>query len=136
MNDTARKAVSIVKRQVDEQSLNPYLGNRSLLAQRLTGLGITFYLFTHMLVIGSIARGPDAFDRMLLRVTHPEGVFAILEFLLLLLIGFHALNGIRVTALEFGGLTKRHRASVVVMLVVFCAAALVGGVAFFSRLAR
>jgi succinate dehydrogenase / fumarate reductase, cytochrome b subunit len=128
------EAVHAARRQVDEVRLNPYPGMRALLWQRLTGVGITLYLFAHMAVIGSIARGPDAFDRMLRRVTEPSWVIAPLEFVLILVIAFHALNGIRVTVLEFGSLAKHHRASVLVMVVTLAMLVVLGGTVFFARL--
>jgi succinate dehydrogenase / fumarate reductase, cytochrome b subunit len=133
MTPPIEEAKRIGKQYLDEQSLNPYPGMRAYLWQRLTGIGITFYLFMHMIVIGSIARGPEAFDRMLGRVTHPAGILAPLEFLLILVIAFHALNGIRVITLEFGGLAKHHRVSVVAMMVAFGVLAALGALLFFPR---
>jgi succinate dehydrogenase / fumarate reductase, cytochrome b subunit len=134
MTPVIEEATHIGKQYLDEQSLNPYPGMRAYLWQRLTGIGITFYLFMHMIVIGSIARGPDAFDRMLGRMTHPAGLLAPLEFVLLLAVAFHALNGTRVIVLEFGGLAKHHRISVVVMIATFVVLAVVGAILFFSRI--
>lgn len=128
------EAFRVGKQHRDEARLNAYWGMRAFLAQRITGVAIMLYLFAHMAVIGSIARGPGAFDRMLRRVTEPSWLIAPLEFVLILVIGFHALNGIRVTVLEFGGLARRHRASVAVMAAVFVVLAAVGGVVFASRL--
>lgn len=128
------EATRVARQQVDEVRLNPYPGMHAFLWQRLTGVAIALYLFAHMAVIGSIARGPDAFDRMLRRVTEPSWAIAPLEFLLLLVIAFHALNGIRVTVLEFGSLAKHHRASVLVMATAFVLVVAVGGTLFFARL--
>jgi succinate dehydrogenase / fumarate reductase, cytochrome b subunit len=133
MTQPVEEAKRIGKQYLDEQSLNPFPGNRAYLWQRLTGVGITGYLFMHMIVIGSIARGPQTFDKMLGRVTHPAGILAPLEFLLLLVIAFHALNGVRVTVLEFNGLAKHHRVSVLVMMAAFVVLAVVGAILFFPR---
>ncbi len=133
MRPVVDEAVRIAKEPLDELQLNPYAGMRAFLWQRITGVAIVLYLFLHMTVIGTIARGPEAFDRMLRRVTEPPWLLAPLEFLLILIIGFHALNGIRVTVLEFGGLAKHHRASVLVMVVVFVVLAVGGGALFFTR---
>ncbi len=136
VREVADVAADAGKQYVREARLNNYWGMRLFLLQRITGVGIVFYLFTHMMVIGSIAGGAGSFDRMLARMTDPPWFFLPLEFVLMLALLFHALNGIRVTVLEFGGLARHHKASVALMAAVGLALAFAGGALFYSYIMK
>lgn len=110
-----------------ELILNPLPGMYLMLLQRVTGLGIVFYLLMHIVVIGSVAGGPAGFDATLARVQDPKWLFKPLEFVLMATILLHALNGIRITVLDFRGLSRHNRASVVAMAAVFVPLAAIGG---------
>ncbi len=110
-----------------ELILNPLPGMWSMVLQRFTGIGIAFYLVLHLVVIGSIMGGPASLDASLQRVQNPVALFKPLEFVLMLVLLFHALNGLRITVLDLGGLSRYHRASVAVMAAVFVVLAAIGG---------
>jgi succinate dehydrogenase / fumarate reductase, cytochrome b subunit len=67
---------------------------------RVTGLGLTVYLFLHLAVLGSLARGPEAYDGFVALVKSP--VFLIGEWLVVVAGIYHGLNGIRVVLTSFG----------------------------------
>lgn len=68
--------------------------------QRVTGIGILAYFMGHMVETGTIVGGPEAWLNTLNLTQNPAG-HVILIFLILAL-GFHGLNGIRLILTEFG----------------------------------
>jgi len=75
---------------------------------RLTGLALVSYIFLHLIVLGSNSLfGPGSFDRLMGSFENP--LFKILEIGLILVIGFHMLNGLRVIIADFFDMTRQHR---------------------------
>lgn len=70
--------------------------------QRITGILIFLYLLLHILVTSTRAIGADTWERTMGAVSGP--IFRFLEYLLIVLITFHAFNGIRLIATELFGL--------------------------------
>ena len=75
---------------------------------RASGLGVLFYLFLHVVETSTVLAGPEAYNAAV-------GIFRnlpfrILEILLMAALVYHALNGIRVIAMDFfPGLTIYYR---------------------------
>jgi succinate dehydrogenase / fumarate reductase cytochrome b subunit len=75
---------------------------------RASGLGVLFYLFLHIVETSTVLLGPDAYNAAV-------GIFRnlpfrLLEVLLMAALVYHALNGIRVIAMDFWpGLTIYYR---------------------------
>jgi succinate dehydrogenase / fumarate reductase cytochrome b subunit len=74
-------------------------GTAAWLLQRLSGIFLTIYLITHIIVIGFSVQGEDSFDDLL-------GVFDTAPFLvmdagLLGIVAFHAINGLRLILFDF-----------------------------------
>jgi succinate dehydrogenase / fumarate reductase, cytochrome b subunit len=75
---------------------------------RASGLGVLFYLFLHVVETSTVLFGPDVYNAAV-------GIFRnlpfrILEILLMAALVYHALNGIRVIAMDFWpGLTIYYR---------------------------
>jgi len=75
-------------------------GSWAYLLHRITGIGLTVYLFVHIWALTSLADGRAAFQKeMELFTTFP---FKVAEWLLGLLVMFHAFNGIRIAIVDFG----------------------------------
>lgn len=78
------------------------------IGHRLSGIGVLIYLFTHILETTTVAFGPDVYNATL-------GLFANLpvrlgEIVLMAALVYHALNGLRVIAMDFWpGLTAIYR---------------------------
>jgi succinate dehydrogenase / fumarate reductase cytochrome b subunit len=68
-------------------------GTAAWLLQRLSGIFLTIYLITHIIVIGSSVRGEDSFDDLL--STFDKPLFLVLDAGLLGIVAFHAMNGLR-----------------------------------------
>jgi succinate dehydrogenase / fumarate reductase cytochrome b subunit len=121
-----QRAWGLVNEYRREVLLNPHCGMWLFLFQRITGIGLVVYLLMHIAVIGSIGRGPQAFDRMMDRVTEPRWVIGPLEMVLFVALLLHAANGIRIAVIEFSPVARYYRASVVVMTVVALPALVLG----------
>ncbi len=85
--------------------LGEYLGYRgregmwAWILHRVTGLGVMFFLFWHILDIFLMALGQDEFDRFLVIYKAPP--FRVLEAFLIFGVIFHAFNGARLILLDF-----------------------------------
>jgi len=77
-----------------------YSGSWAYLLHRITGIGLTVYLFVHIWALSSLTKGHAAFtEEMKTFTTMP---FKIAEWLLGLLVMFHAFNGIRIAVVDLG----------------------------------
>lgn len=74
-------------------------GTAAWLLQRLSGVFITVYLITHIIVIGQSVRGEESFDDLL--STFDQPLFLVLDAGLLGVVAFHAMNGLRLILFDF-----------------------------------
>ncbi|MEO0145132.1 MAG: hypothetical protein ABIL49_07780 [candidate division WOR-3 bacterium] len=77
------------------------------LLHRITGIALIFYLLAHIIVVGFRAYSPEIWDKIMRKISgHYENVFNptiyFLEWLLLVAVIFHMVNGIRLIFLELG----------------------------------
>jgi succinate dehydrogenase / fumarate reductase cytochrome b subunit len=74
-------------------------GTAAWILQRLTGVFLTLYLITHIIVIGNSVRGEGSFDDLL--STFDKPLFLVLDAGLLGIVAFHAVNGLRLILFDF-----------------------------------
>ena len=67
-------------------------------AHRVTGLVLLVYLFVHLGTLGAVLAGEDSFDRALAFFRNPLARF--FELLLVTIVVFHVLNGLRLICLD------------------------------------
>lgn len=84
------------------------LGGFAFSANRITGLGLVFYLYLHLGVLTLLLRGESAWSDFLRLAT--SWTFLSLDVLLVLGILYHGLNGIRVALVGSGIVADRQRA--------------------------
>ena len=72
--------------------------------QRISGLLVLLYLFLHLFVLSAIREGGEAYTARIESITSP--VFKFFEWLLLFVVAFHTLNGIRILMVDFLGMTR------------------------------
>lgn len=79
---------------------NRQVGTWAFILNRVSALGLTVYLFIHLVVLGNLAQGEQAYNNFLEFAHHPVVVFGEL----LVVVGgiYHGLNGIRVGLTSFG----------------------------------
>jgi succinate dehydrogenase / fumarate reductase cytochrome b subunit len=84
------------------------VGGWAFALNRLTAIGLTVYLFLHLIILGKLAQGPGAYDQFLELTENPFikfGEWAVVAAVLL-----HGLNGIRIVLTSFGvGVTRQRQ---------------------------
>jgi succinate dehydrogenase / fumarate reductase, cytochrome b subunit len=82
------------------------VGSWAFALNRITALGLTLYLFLHLVILGKLAQGPGAYDQFLELTENPFiklGEWAVVAAAIL-----HGLNGIRIVLTSFGvGVTRQ-----------------------------
>jgi succinate dehydrogenase / fumarate reductase, cytochrome b subunit len=82
-------------------------GSWAYVLHRITGIGLTVYLFVHIWALSSLAHGRAAFqEEMRTFSTMP---FKIAEWALGLLVMFHAFNGIRIAIVDLSEGARYHK---------------------------
>jgi succinate dehydrogenase / fumarate reductase cytochrome b subunit len=71
----------------------------SWVAHRVTGVLIFFFLFAHVLDTALVRVSPDSYNRIM--DTYKTPLVNVMEIGLFGAVLFHALNGLRVTAIDF-----------------------------------
>mgnify|MGYP001179575338 FL=1 len=105
---------------------NRHLGTLAFILNRITALGLTLYLFLHLIVLGTLARGPEAYDGFIKLAKTP--VILIGETLVIAAGIIHGLNGIRI-ALNSFGIGTRYQRQIFIGLMVIAA----GCIAIFVK---
>ncbi|GGT30696.1 succinate dehydrogenase, cytochrome b556 subunit [Streptomyces chromofuscus] len=77
------------------------------MAHRVTGVLIFFFLFVHVLDTALVRVSPEAYDDVV--ATYKTPLVAVLEYGLVAAILFHALNGLRVIAVDFWSKGPRYQ---------------------------
>ncbi|HEY9526889.1 MAG TPA: succinate dehydrogenase, cytochrome b556 subunit [Anaerolineales bacterium] len=75
-------------------------GSWAFILNRLTGLGLTFYLGLHLIVLNRLAQGPRAYDDFV--ALSQSSLIKLGEVVLIAAVLFHGLNGLRLTLHAFG----------------------------------
>lgn len=75
---------------------------------RLTGIGLTVYLFLHLAVLSTLLRGEEGWNTFLELAHSP--LFLVLDIILLFGVIFHGLNGVRVALVGLGVAARNHKA--------------------------
>ena len=74
---------------------------------RVTALGLTVYLFLHLVMLGQLAQGPQAYDAFI-ELAHTP-LIKVGEMLVIAAGLIHGLNGIRIALTSFGIGTRYQR---------------------------
>lgn len=85
---------------------NRSLGSFAYILNRVTALGLTFYLILHLIALGQLAQGAEAYDGFIALVKNP--LYKVGELLVIAAGVIHGLNGIRI-ALTSLGIGVRHQ---------------------------
>jgi succinate dehydrogenase cytochrome b subunit len=107
-------------------------GTVAWLLHRVTGVALALYLVLHVVSIHAARGGPAALDTELAGFRTP--FFAVAEWLLIAAVAFHALNGLRLIALDAFDLTGRQRLLFWLVLAVCAAVFLAASTLFVPRI--
>jgi succinate dehydrogenase / fumarate reductase cytochrome b subunit len=81
-------------------------GSWAFALNRVTALGLTFYLFLHLIILGKLTQGPGAYDEFLVLTENP--LIKLGEWAVVAAAVLHGLNGIRIILTSFGvGVTRQ-----------------------------
>lgn len=75
------------------------VGGWAFILNRIAALGLVFYLYLHLFVLGKLAQGPQAFDQFIATAKSP--LYILGELLVIAAALYHGLNGIRVILTSF-----------------------------------
>jgi len=106
------------------------LSDLGFMINRLAGIGLSLYLFLHLLVLGKLAQGPQAYDEFL-RLTQ-SSVYKSGELLVIAAVLLHGLNGVRLVLTSFGIAVPRQRELFLGAMVIGLIAILIFGVRIFT----
>ena len=95
---------------------NKQVGTLAYIANRLAGIGLTLYLFMHLVALGQLAMGPEAYNGFIKMMHQP--LFIAGEFLVVVAVFLHGLNGIRIALNSFGVGTQYQKHIFYVSLVI------------------
>ena len=84
------------------------LGHFAFSLNRITGLGLVFYLYLHLAVLSTLLRGEDAWDSFLGVAT--SKFFLLLDVLLIFGLLAHGLNGLRLALVGSGRAVDQQKA--------------------------
>jgi succinate dehydrogenase cytochrome b subunit len=104
------------------------VGTFAFIMNRISGIGLTVYLFLHLVVLSTLARGPQAYDQFIALVKNP--LFLAMEFVVVAGVLLHGFNGLRIAITSFG-LANRFQKQ---LFFGFMAAALLGCIYFALRM--
>jgi succinate dehydrogenase / fumarate reductase cytochrome b subunit len=105
-------------------------GSIGFLVNRLAGLGLTLYLFMHLIVLGKLAQGKDAFDGFIALAHNP--IIVAGEFIVILAVVLHGFNGLRIALTSFGYRVGDQKMLLIVSLIIAVAASLVFAIRMFG----
>ena len=83
------------------------LGTLAFALNRLTAIGLTIYLFLHLVVLSQLLRGPEGWNSFVAVARSP--LFLTLDVVLLFGVVYHMFNGIRVALVGMGVAHRQQR---------------------------
>ena len=92
------------------------LGTFGFILNRVTALGLTLYLLMHLIALGQLARGADAYDGFIALVKNP--LFKLSELLVIAAGVIHGLNGIRIALNSFGIGVRRQKGTFIALMLI------------------
>jgi len=124
--------VKQIWQNVREIFLNFNTGMISFSIHRITGIALAFYLVLHIVTISAYRKGPEVFNASIAKFDNPVGHF--LEYLLLLAVLMHLLNGTRITLVDLFNLSRFQERMFIWCFIIFMVAALYSIRVFFPEL--
>ena len=105
-------------------------GGWAFILNRITALGLTFYLFLHLIILGQLAQGPAGYDGFVELMHNP---FVIVGELLVVAAGIlHGLNGIRIILTTFGVSVTQQKSLFYTLMFIAVIAILIFGIRMFT----
>ena len=119
---------------ITELKLNFNWGMIAFVLHRITGIALSLYLFLHIWTLSAVQEGEAAFNHSIDKWDNAVG--HIFEYLLLLAVTWHLLNGIRVTFVDFLRFTRQQKRMLAWAIVLTVIVAIVSATIFIPELTR
>ncbi len=103
-------------------------GTFAFIMNRISGIGLTVYLFMHLIVLSQLARGSQAYNGFIAFAKNP--VFVAGEYLVVAAVLLHGLNGLRIAITSFGIGASRQKSIFYPLMLI----ALAGCIVFALRM--
>lgn len=95
------------------------IGTWAFILNRVTAIGLTVYLFLHLIVLSKLTQGEAGYQSFLLLAKTPLVKFG--ELLVIAAGLIHGLNGLRIALTSFGVGVKRQKMIFVVLMILAAA---------------
>jgi succinate dehydrogenase / fumarate reductase cytochrome b subunit len=92
------------------------IGTWAFVFNRWSGVLLAIYLYVHLGILTTIAFSPNAYEQFLVVARSPLGL--LFDVVLILLILYHGLNGLRIIYAALAGKIEQHRGQFWAVLVV------------------
>ncbi len=109
--------LNAIKDYIRETRLNFNIEFLTFLLHRITGIFLVLYLFLHIWTLSSIRSGESFFDAAVEKFNNPFG--HTMEYLLLLCVLVHTLNGVRIIIGDFLLKTQKQKIMFVYSVIIF-----------------
>lgn len=106
------------------------VGTWAFILNRITALGLTLYLFPHLVVLSLLAQGSAGYDRFLEIIDNPVFIFG--ELLVVIAGLYHGLNGIRIALTSFGIGIASQKKMFFALLIITVIGSLIFGIRMFT----
>lgn len=106
-------------------------GMWSWVAQRITGIAVFFFLYVHVLDTALVRVSPEAYDIII--ATYKTPIVNLLEVGLVGAVLYHALNGLRVIAVDFWARGPRYQRQMLWVVVGVWAVVMIPGTYYMMR---
>lgn len=113
-----------IKESFQDLLKNRNAGMYAFWAHRITGIVVTIFLFLHIWTLSSVFRGKDAYDYAISKFDTTFGY--LFQYVLLLTVAIHLVNGIRITVVDFCGVTRSQKKLLWISIFVLVLIAVVG----------
>ena len=117
-------SIQRLKESFEDLVKNRNPGMYAFWIHRITGVAVTVFLFLHIWTLSTVFRGKDAYDYAISKFDTKYGY--VFQYVLLLAVAIHLLNGIRVTVADFWGLTRSQKKLLWISVFVLLLIAAVG----------
>ncbi|BAJ64784.1 MULTISPECIES: putative succinate dehydrogenase cytochrome b subunit [Anaerolinea] len=98
------------------------VGGWGFIINRISAIGLTVYLYLHLVMLGKLAQGPESFDAFIATAKQPLILFG--ELLVIIAGLYHGLNGIRIALTSFGVAVRYQRALLIGVVLLTAAGSL------------
>lgn len=107
------------------------LGTWAFVFNRWSGVLLAIYLYVHLGIVSTLAFKPEVYDQFLIIARSPLGL--IFDVVLILLILYHGLNGLRIIYATLAAKIEQHRWQFWTVVIISLLLTLVSAILIFAN---